>query len=119
MKTCTLCQRTITHSADSTLDLCSVCFLMLHGSGCVCGFTTDNAGAWYLLFNLMLDGEGERTLETQSFLGHGISNDFHGDIEYFYRVHPNEVLVYEAGYNATPDRFTLIQTIGIEAKVRA
>lgn len=44
-------------------------------------------------------------------LGHGISNGFHGDIEYYYRVYPNVVEVYETPYDAKPENWVLIKTI--------
>ena len=40
----------------------------------------------------------EKIEEFTGTLGHGISNAFHGDIEYLYAVRPNRVEVYKVGY---------------------
>ena len=52
-------------------------------------------------------------------LGHGICKDFHGDIEYFYRVHPDEIEVYEVGdiwdkFDST--EFKIIKTIQLKGE---
>lgn len=36
---------------------------------------------------------------TWSFLGYGVGTGFHGDIEYYYVVTPEEIKVYAVGYN--------------------
>lgn len=49
-------------------------------------------------------------------LGHGICKDFHGDIEYLYKIYPNAVEVYKVLYcKKIWERkgFTLIKTIKI------
>jgi hypothetical protein len=47
------------------------------------------------------------------YLGHGICGDrtFHGDIEYYYRIQPSEILVYKV--RGSDDNWPLIDTIKI------
>jgi len=50
-------------------------------------------------------------------LGHGICKDFHGDIEYFYRIHPDVIEVYEVGDiwdKFDSNEFKIIQTIELK-----
>lgn len=41
-----------------------------------------------------------------SFLGYGVGTGFHGDVEYYYLVTPEEIKVYEVGND-----LRLVQTI--------
>ena len=53
----------------------------------------------------------------RDFLGHGICIGFHGDIEYFYAVYPDKLLVYETGYDKGPESWKKIKTIPLTDKV--
>lgn len=47
-------------------------------------------------------------------LGHGICKNFHGDIEYFYKIYPNAMEVYKVGNiwdKFKEEEFTLIKTL--------
>ena len=46
--------------------------------------------------------------------GHGICLHIHGDIEYFYKVYPNAVEVYAVGCDNAPEKWTLLQTVGLK-----
>ncbi len=46
--------------------------------------------------------------------GYGICKDFHGDIEYLYRIYPNVLEVYECGFDKEPKDFKLIETIELK-----
>ena len=52
-------------------------------------------------------------LDTIQLLGHGIDNDIHGDIEYFYVVKPRTIEVYEPIRNSNYETtgFSLLQVI--------
>lgn len=56
------------------------------------------------------------SLEFTGSLGHGICNDFHGDIEYFYKIYPNAVEVYETEWDSKPKDWKLIETHQIVKK---
>ena len=43
--------------------------------------------------------------------GYGICNQFHGDHEYHYAIHPNRVDVYECGYDEKPFQWKKIDSI--------
>jgi hypothetical protein len=48
------------------------------------------------------------------YTGHGICKDFHGDIEFFYRIYPNALEVYEVPFHAQdgpPELWKLLQAI--------
>jgi len=48
------------------------------------------------------------------YLGYGICKDFHGDIDYFYKVYPNAIEVYHVGniwQEFHDSEFKLVQTI--------
>ncbi len=47
-------------------------------------------------------------------IGHGISNGFHGDIEFFYKIYPNAIEVYEVPFDVNPNDFKLVETIGLK-----
>jgi len=44
-------------------------------------------------------------------LGHGISKEFHSDIEFYYRIYPNIVEVYDVKWGSKPKTWKKIQTI--------
>jgi len=48
-------------------------------------------------------------------LGHGICTGFHGDIEYFYAIHPDKLEVYKARSNSCAD-WKLIKTVKLATK---
>ena len=50
----------------------------------------------------------------KSFLGHGICKNFHEDIEYFYRVYPNTIEIYETKFDSNPESYILIKTIKLK-----
>lgn len=86
---------------------------------------TEYAGAWYLyaLIDEHVKSMKElaknypslnRNKDGHDYLGHGICKVFHGDIEYFYRVHPNEIMVYETHGDKT-SQWKHINTITIKA----
>lgn len=62
--------------------------------------------------------------DTFSFLGYGVGTGFHGDIEYYYVVTPEEIKVYEVGYNYDEEDeekrylpvLTLIDTVTLKEK---
>ncbi len=59
-----------------------------------------------------------------SFLGYGVGTNFHGDIEFYYVVTPEEIKVYEVGYNYDETdeekryepKLTLVQTVPLKEK---
>jgi len=44
-------------------------------------------------------------------LGHGISKEFHDDIEFYYRVYPDVLEVYDIDFDSKPKDWKKIQTI--------
>ena len=44
-------------------------------------------------------------------LGHGICKNFHGDIEYFYKIYPDELQVYDVTDADNPEIWAIIKTI--------
>ena len=44
-------------------------------------------------------------------LGHGICKEFHIDIEYYYRIYPDAVEVYDVKWDSKPKTWKKIQTI--------
>lgn len=52
-------------------------------------------------------------------LGHGICNQFHGDIEYFYFVYPNGVKVYDVPFinKIDAELFLFIKDINLDERV--
>lgn len=46
-------------------------------------------------------------------LGYGISNEFHGDIEFFYAIYPNALVVYEVPADENPATWKKIETISL------
>jgi len=52
----------------------------------------------------------------KDFLGHGICKDFHVDIEYFYKIYPSGVDVFEVGYEKPPSEWKRIKRILLERK---
>lgn len=56
--------------------------------------------------------------EANGETGYGISNAFHGDIEYFYAVDPKGIRVYAVPYDAKPQRWTLERTIDIPSATK-
>jgi hypothetical protein len=67
------------------------------------------------------DGKGyghfkEGDNEYTGIYGHGICKDFHGDIEYFYKIYPNAIEVYKVGNiwdKFDEKEFKLIKTVKI------
>lgn len=66
---------------------------------------TEYLSAWFLYF-LIKEHVKEMTpfakkynKDPEDFLGHGISDGFHGDIEYFYAVYPEKVLICDGDLN--------------------
>ena len=63
-------------------------------------------------------------IEAEGFtgtLGHGVCRAFHWDIEYFYKIYPNKVEVYDVSFKSEEgsdkdwfDNWKLIQTIDLE-----
>ena len=50
-------------------------------------------------------------------LGYGICTDgFHGDIEYFYKIYPCAIEIYECHYSDKPENWKLVETVQIENK---
>ena len=50
-------------------------------------------------------------------LGYGVSQEFHADIEWYYRINPGEILVYKVnGWDVKPKEFVLTQTVKIEGE---
>jgi hypothetical protein len=49
-------------------------------------------------------------------LGHGLCFDkkFHGDIEFYYRITPQKLHVYEAGFDKPPEEWKEIHTIELK-----
>ena len=58
------------------------------------------------------EGSDGATKDLTGILGYGISNTIHGDIEYFYRIYPDILEVYEA-YGTDIQNFKLIKTVTI------
>lgn len=48
---------------------------------------------------------------TVDFLGHGISDDIQGDIEYYYALYPNRIEVYDTHFEDEMGNWELIETI--------
>lgn len=44
-------------------------------------------------------------------LGYGICNNFHEDIEYFYKIYPDAIEVYKCEFDSKPESWKLIETI--------
>ncbi len=61
----------------------------------------------YLAARLLQYLCNKHDLHKKDFIGLGICNDFHEDIEYFYKISPHLIEVYKT----TPEDFTLIQTV--------
>ena len=57
------------------------------------------------------------TWDFTGIYGHGISNAFHGDIEYFYKVYPNGLQVYSCGFDEAPPKWKLLITIDLNKEV--
>ncbi len=45
------------------------------------------------------------------YIGYGICNEFHNDIEYFYKIHPKGINVYSCKWDENPEDYKLIKTI--------
>ena len=45
-----------------------------------------------------------------NILGYGISKDFHGDIEYFYKISPTKIEVFKTHFKPNYKEWELIQT---------
>jgi hypothetical protein len=79
----------------------------------------EYCAAW-LLYSLMAEAMKQRAQYAKrndkypsilDYTGYGIGSVFYWDIEYYYRVHPNELRVYETHCKEDPQDWTLIQTI--------
>ena len=74
----------------------------------------DEAGDYW-------DKQANRPITPREFtgeLGHGICNQFHWDIEFYYVIYPNGIDVYKATFVEDNDPiFTLIQEIKIGQEV--
>lgn len=61
--------------------------------------------AWFMYFLIKENVKEMRPFaekynkDPEDFLGHGISDGFHGDIEYFYAVYPEKVLICDGNLN--------------------
>ena len=49
-------------------------------------------------------------------LGHGISTGFHGDIEYFYAIHPDKLEVYKVPHDENCATWKVVKTIKLATK---
>jgi len=91
---------------------------------------TEYCGAWLVheLITKHIQGLKEWRVEIKTvfpsnqpdddgydFLGHGICQGFHGDIEYFYRVSPGVIEVYETPDGEDPKGYKKIKTIKLAA----
>jgi hypothetical protein len=67
--------------------------------------------------------ESPQERERYNFLGYGIDNVFHGDIEYYYAVRGNELEVYSVniqyGQPTSQENFKLLQTVSLKSRAKA
>jgi len=47
----------------------------------------------------------------KDWVGHGICKDFHEDIEYFYKIYPSGIDVFEVRFSVPPDEWKRIKRI--------
>jgi hypothetical protein len=50
-------------------------------------------------------------------LGYGISNDFHGDLDYYYAVRRNKLEVYKVNYCEDDIKFSLIEGVHLVGEI--
>lgn len=62
--------------------------------------------------SMSLNNQSEKGLTGE--IGYGICKEFHGDIEFFYKIYPNAIEVYRTPYDAKPIDFELIETVTLE-----
>lgn len=79
----------------------------------------EYCGAWLMhhLIEESIKGtlkHGYGPKDGKTFTGYGISNEFHGDIEYFYKIYPGAIEVYQCRYDENPDNWKLINTIELK-----
>jgi len=55
-----------------------------------------------------------RNKDGKDWLGHGICRDFHVDIEYFYKIYPGGVDVFEIKFGVSPDGWERIKRISLK-----
>lgn len=60
-----------------------------------------------------LSNDGDYT----GIYGHGICNDFYGDIEYFYKIYPNGIQIYSCLFNKPTTQWRLLNTIDLDKEV--
>ena len=74
---------------------------------------TEYCGAWLIKY-LIDQSNDSPPLEKYDCIGYGISNCFHGDIEYFYAIYPNAVDIYDCGYSRDTLEWKKIKTVEIQ-----
>ena len=67
---------------------------------------TEYAAAW-LVAKLKTD-----------YLNIGICKNFHGDIDYFYAVYPDEMVIYETPWDGNPEAWREIQRVPLKKEVK-
>ncbi len=65
----------------------------------------------------MLNIENDE-MPAKDFLGCGICENIHPDIEYFYCVFPNRIDIFRTGYYVNIDKWNKIDSISLKNKKR-